>query len=390
MSPGGGAAGAARTRPAGAGTPSSPVPAPTQHDAAYFDYLEGVKIYNYSRHVPAVLSRYFDRAAANGTVPVTADEAGAIISADPLYALTAQTQRVAQELAWRSAAASVAPHREALGEMLGNVPGTAGGRLELETGVTVPDWYADAAHQGNDIHLQPYWGDELIGAIYERGGGIYRTAWRAGYGKDPAALIAFAKTAPRHEYARILDLGCAFGSNTLAFRLAYPGAGEVVGIDLSAQALRWAHLLAEDRGVAVTYSRRDVAHTGYPGESFDLITGFLLLHEMPPEWVDATIAEAFRLLRPGGHLMFLDIPRFAVLTPEAEFLHRFDTRGNGERYWEAFLSRDFPALLEGAGFTDVCEGPLDYDDPHYWGSAALMRCGEFRAVNRWTTHASRP
>jgi SAM-dependent methyltransferase len=315
---------------------------------------------------------------------VTADEAGAIISADPLYALAAQTQRVAQELAWRSAAASVAPHREALGEILGNVPGTAGGRLELETGVTVPDWYADAAHQGNDIHLQPYWGDELIGAIYERGGGIYRTSWRAGYGKDPAALIAFAKTAPRHT-APDTDLWLR-SAQTRRVPVAYPDAGEVVGIDLSG-ALRWAPV-RRGTGRSLTYSRRD-ARTGYPDGSFDLIMRFLLLHGMPPEWVDATIAEAFRLLRPGGHLMFLDIPRFAVLTPEAEFLHRFDTRGNGERYWGAFLSRDFPALLEGAGFTDVSEGPLDYDDPHYWGSAALMRCGEFRAVNRWTTHASR-
>ncbi len=370
--------------------PRSPVPAPTQHDSAYFDYLEGVKIYNYSHHVRRILSRYADRTAANGATPATADEAGSIISLDPLYALAAQTQRVAQELAWQSAAASVAPHREALREMLGNVAGTAGGKLDLETGVTVPDWYADPSLRGNDIHLQPYWGDELIGAIYERGGGIYRTSWRAGYGKDPAALITFAKTAPGQEYGRILDMGCAFGSSTLAFRLAYPGAEEVVGIDLSAEVLRWAHLFAEDRGVAITYSRRDAAHTGYPNECFDLITGFLVFHEMPPEWVDATISEAFRLLRPGGHLMFLDIPRFAVLSPEVEYLHRFDTRGNGERYWESFLSRDFPALLGDAGFTDVHEGPLDYEDPHYWGSAALMRCGEFRAVNRWTTHANKP
>jgi SAM-dependent methyltransferase len=370
--------------------PTSPVPAPTQHDAAYFDFVEGVKIYNYSRHVAKLLARYQEQVAKSGSVPTTADEAGSVIASDPLYAMAAQIQRVAQELAWRSATESVTPHREALRAVLDDVRDQAGGRLDLDTGVRVPAWYADPAEQGNDIHLQPYWGDELIGAIYERGGGIYRTSWRTGYGKDPAALIAFARTAPEGDYRRILDLGCAFGSSTLAFRLAYPAAEEVVGIDLSADALRWAHLFTAQRGVAITYSQRDCADTGYPAESFDLITGFLLLHEMPPEWVDRTIAEAFRLLRPGGQLMFLDIPRFAALEPAAEYLHRFDTRGNGERYWEEFLSRDFPALLKDSGFTDVSEGSLDYEDPGYWGSAALMRCGEFRAVNRWATHASKP
>lgn len=42
------------------------------------------------------------------------------------------------------------------------------------------------------------------------------------------------------------------------------------------------------------------------------------------------------------------------------------------------------------GFVDVEEGPLDFDEPGYWGSSALWRTGEFNPVHRWVTRARRP
>jgi SAM-dependent methyltransferase len=176
----------------------------------------------------------------------------------------------------------------------------------------------------------------------------------------------------------------------MIFRDAYPEAEEVVGIDLSANALKWGHLTAEEQGLEITFAQRDVADTGYPGESFDLITSYLLMHEMPPDEVDRTVQEAFRLLRPGGHLMFMDMPRYATLAPQIAFMEDFDTTGNGEPFWGPFLSRDFPAILRDTGFVNVNEGPLDYDDGGFLGAAALMRTGEPEARNRWITRAGKP
>ena len=44
----------------------------------------------------------------------------------------------------------------------------------------------------------------------------------------------------------------------------------------------------------------------------------------------------------------------------------------------------------GAGFVDVEDHALDYEDPGYWGSAALMRDGTFRSANRWVTSGNKP
>jgi len=108
------------------------------------------------------------------------------------------------------------------------------------------------------------------------------------------------------------------------------------------------------------------------------------------EVLDQILAEAYRVLRPGGHIRFLDVPPFSALEPETAFLQSFDNDGNGEKFWNAFLSSDFKAALERAGFIDPGDGALDYDDPTYWGSAALMRTGEFRAEHRWVTQANKP
>jgi SAM-dependent methyltransferase len=364
-------------------------PAP-QRDAGYFDYLEGLKRFNY-RHIVARVLQDYDRAFEDGPRPQTMQDAGTHLTADSGYRTACAIQRISQEMTWSSAARSLLPHREEMARMLRELPPGDHARLELDPDVRVPDWYVEAAHAGaDDIHLQPYWGDELVGPIYQRGGGIYRTSWRGGYGKDPASLRAFARSAPADSYDRILDLGCSFGSNTMAFASEYPEATEVVGIDVSTDALKWAFHAAEHRRLAVTFAQREATATGYPDGHFDLITAFLLLHEMPGDALDALIAETHRLLAPGGHLMFLDIPRYAVLEPEVAFLQSFDQVANGERFWDAFLRRDLPAELEAAGFCDVRESPLELEEPGFWGSAALMRDGTFHAANRWTTHASRP
>jgi SAM-dependent methyltransferase len=366
------------------------LPPLTQQDCAYFDYVEGLKVYNYTRHVKQLLEKYEEKAARfkekNGYPPSTMNEAATLIEPEPLYRFACGVQHNAQHLMWAAGTDSLKPYREKiLGQMNELKPANPLGQLELHPDMDLPAWYVE-----HDIHLTPggYWGDEMLGAIYQRSVSMYSTCWRRG--RSPQALIAYSRSAPKRDYRRILDMGCSLGGSTMALRRAYPEATEIVGIDLSAAALRWAHLTAEEQGLQITFSQRNAAETGYFAESFDLISAFLLLHEEPPDVVDQTIREVFRLLRPGGHVMFLEAPRYAVLKPEIAFLQDFDTRGNGEPFWGPFLTRDLPALLRQTGFVNVEEGPLDFDEPSYWGSAALMRTGEFQAHNRWITRGDKP
>ncbi len=53
--------------------------------------------------------------------------------------------------------------------------------------------------------------------------------------------------------------------------------------------------------------------TRLPSASFDLVSSSFTIHELPPQAICALIAEARRLLRPGGVLLLADNnPRSAV------------------------------------------------------------------------------
>ena len=369
-----------------------PLPPVTQQQAARFDYLEGLRLYNYTRHIPEVLERY--EATVGSRRPRTMATAGKRIKAQTLYQFAAAIQHQAQVMGWASAAESLADHGDELDALLAKVPKKPKGRLVLDEVLPLPEYYTENDSAGlDDIHLAPggYWRESLVGPIYERGGALYRTAWRLGYSASPpGALVAFAAGAPSGDYKRILDLGCSFGGNTMSFRVAYPDADEIVGIDLSAPALRWAHLSAEERGLAITYQQGDATEMTHEDSSFDMVTGFLFAHEVTSVVLDQVLGEAFRVLRPGGHIRFLDVPPYSALEPEAAFLQSFDNDGNGEKFWNEFLLSDFKAALERAGFVDAVDGPLDYDQPGFTGTAALMRTAEFREENRWCTSADKP
>ena len=365
------------------------LPPPTQHDSAYFDFLEGLKVHNYTHNVKGLLNRYEEKASEfkkdRGYAPSTMEEAGHLLEPELLYQFACATQHCAQHMMWSASADSIEAHHEKLLALMQSENGDSCVKLELNPNLKLPTWYTE-----HDIHLTPggYWRQDLVGAVYQRALGVYATSWRRG--RDPGSFAAFARCAKVANCRRILDMGSSTGTVTMALRRAYPEAEDVVGIDLSAAILKWSSLTAQEQGLKIRFVQADAANTGFPANHFDLITAHLLLHEVPPEVGDQILHEAFRLLTPGGHLVMLEAPRYGVLPPELAFLEDFDTRGNGEAFWGPFLSRDLPSVLRNTGFVEVKEGPLEYDEPTYWGSAALMRTGEFKLYNRWVTQGRKP
>lgn len=372
---------------------------PASHDdASRLDFVEGVRTFNYRHVVKPLLDDYErrvdERRRAGLGEPTTKEQAGSLYVSDPSYLFSCALQRNMQRLGWSTA--SEGAHREAPSLSLALRASQAASvysELLLDPNLQMPEWYTRARIGGrDDIHLVEggYWGDELVGPFYERGGAAYRLAWRGGYdATGPGALETFVRSAPPGRYNKVLDVGCSFGGLTRVLRNVYSTA-EVIGIDLSAAALTYAHYLAERDGQRISYQQRDAQHTSFDEDSFDLVTGFLVLHEVPDDARAAIIAEAFRILRPGGTLMFLDIPPYSALTPAQAFFESFDGRGNGECFWEEFLASDFPALVRSEGFEELTDGPLDYEERSYWGSSALWRTGEFDPVHRWVTRAIKP
>jgi SAM-dependent methyltransferase len=57
---------------------------------------------------------------------------------------------------------------------------------------------------------------------------------------------------------------------------------------------------------AATLRRRDAADLGFASGSFDQVVLFFLLHEQPAPVRARSVAEAWRVLRPGGRLVVMD------------------------------------------------------------------------------------
>src|SRR3954471_14368406 len=115
--------------------------------------------------------------------------------------------------------------------------------------------------------------------------------WFRGFRRFVEPIIA-AATAGRRPI--ILDCGCGTGHN-LALLRRY---GSAYGIDLTWAGLQYAASRGERRVGRATASRLP-----FGDAAFGLVTSFDVLYSLPDEVERSTIAEMFRVLRPGGTLI---------------------------------------------------------------------------------------
>ncbi len=171
-----------------------------------------------------------------------------------------------------------------------------------------------------------------------------------------------AAMAPKESYERILEMGSSTGHYTLALTETYPDA-EITGVELSLQLLEHARRVGNDHGRSWKLYQRAAEATGFEANTFDLVTSYIMLHEMPADAIRAVFAEAFRVLKPGGDLMMSDVTRYADLDKISEWTTDRLARYGGEPHWRSSASLDLGAAAREAGFEDVVaegKGPGNY------------------------------
>jgi ubiquinone/menaquinone biosynthesis C-methylase UbiE len=119
-----------------------------------------------------------------------------------------------------------------------------------------------------------------------------------------AALDALGDSLP----GRTLQVACVYGDLTerLASRVAGEGRLDVVDV-LPIQLKNLKRKLPA--GAPVELHHADSRALGFADASYDRVLIFFLLHEQPDEVRRATLAEALRVLRPGGGLVVVDYHR---------------------------------------------------------------------------------
>lgn len=116
---------------------------------------------------------------------------------------------------------------------------------------------------------------------------------------------------------RVLQISCAFGnvSEKIAESCASQDAAEFVLTDIMQSELDNAERKLKKFKNFCTYSKQDATKLGFEDQSFDYVIAFFLPHELPMVKKLAHIAEAKRVLKPGGKVIFGEFhkPRLKVL-----------------------------------------------------------------------------
>jgi ubiquinone/menaquinone biosynthesis C-methylase UbiE len=116
-----------------------------------------------------------------------------------------------------------------------------------------------------------------------------------------------AITAMGPEYSgRSLQVACVYGDFTEELlQLVEPSGGILDVIDaLPVQIENLKHKLGPKPRARIRLL--DSGDLDYPDATFDRAAMFMLLHEQPREWRRRTLAEAARVLKPGGRLVVAD------------------------------------------------------------------------------------
>lgn len=166
---------------------------------------------------------------------------------------------------------------------------------------------------------------------------------------------ALLKLMPAGEIHELLDVGTGTGQ---ILRLVANRVDHAVGIDLSRDMLAVARANLEEAGLRnCTVRQSDMYDLPWPPASFDAVTLHLVLH-YSDEPFDA-IAEAARVLRPGGRMVVVDFAPHDVAELRDEHAHRWSGFEDAriEQWYRAagMIPRD-PVRLQGNPLT-VCLWP---------------------------------
>jgi ubiquinone/menaquinone biosynthesis C-methylase UbiE len=160
-----------------------------------------------------------------------------------------------------------------------------------------------------------------------------------------AALASLGEALP----GRTLQVACVYGDFTprVAERVADGGSLDVVDV-LPIQLANLRRKLAADAPVRL--HRADASDLPFPDATHDRVVLFFLLHEMPLEVRRRTLAEAMRVVKPGGEVVIVDYHRPARWHPLRPLMKLVLARLEpfATDLWAHEVREWLPALPEGA------------------------------------------
>lgn len=216
-----------------------------------------------------------------------------------------------------------------------------------------PDYYVTSFHaytEGN-LSWQAAWEVEVAAKAVHAG--IWQEAGKEG---DRQLRDSYHQLLLKHipkTPEAIVDLGCSVGMSTAALAATYPQA-EITGVDLSPYFLAVAKYQAQDSDRTPQKQKTHWLHaaaenTGLPNHAYDLVSIFLMCHELPQSATLEIFQEARRLLRPQGHLAIMDMnPQSQIYAQMPPYI--LTLLKSTEPYLDQYFSLNIAETLVKAGF----------------------------------------
>jgi len=288
----------------------------------------------------------FREAGLNPRDEVSMEDAIAMLESDPIIMNQTQAWITNQLAMWRDLQNAFHSDADRYLSEMESADKSGPGMLELNPDMEIPPYTAW------EIHNQPggYVGDPFAGHMYHHG---TNNLWIHNNEQDGMhGNIASSAPIPEDgKVRRCLDLGCSVGQSAMGLKERFPDA-EVWGIDVGAPMVRYAHMRAADLGIDVNFAQRLAEDTKFPDNHFDIVTAFILFHEVTIDAANDIIREAHRVLRPGGKFLALDgsfLVRQPPKTASARWRVWWTDQWNTEVWYTPYSEYDFKAAYKAAG-----------------------------------------
>lgn len=330
-------------------------PEATADEVARGRFVSGIRSLILNDLAADMRSAYERRAAPafskeHGRAPQTSREAHQALRGDPAFNIYSAMRVQAQKMVWASVAGSVERERERLAAEAAKVA-DAPGSLTLDPDLEVPK----NVH-AIDVHLMPgsytRGADSLeAGAVYDRGLAVFSMGLM-GANLDDIGLSMSRYIQQRYpEFAprRMLDMGCTVGHNTLPWKQAYPDA-EMIAIDAAPGPLAYGSARARMQGQEVHFRQMCADDLAFEDGSFDLVWSSMFLHELSKKQRAKVFDEAYRVLRPGGLMLHMELPPNAQMDAFDGFYLDWDSYYNNEPYYKGYRDEVPRELCTRAGF----------------------------------------